>query len=193
MLIDQWIFYHGSRGWCPGDPFDSLVSNQNISYLGTRDGCSYSSDPVLCSLNIGFSALASGAWCSQCFCSSLWSEYLLPWLQKFCAFSDSCLTLKRDCRTSLNLAESGIVGKSKNRTRTADSFKNFFVMSPNCLMKWPCLKEINRKCLKYVETRFALGQEGFLVSYWLETRREMHPSGFHFLLGISHSVFEASR
>jgi hypothetical protein len=49
-------------------------------------------------------------------------------------------------------------------------------------------EKINIKCLKYVETRWALGQGNFLVSYWLETQREMHPSGLHLCLGFSQIV-----
>jgi hypothetical protein len=75
------------------------------------------------------------------------------------------------------LAESGIVGKSKNRRRTADGFLIFcYVLKLySSLIKPPCCEEINRKCLKYIETQRALGPGSFLVSYWLETQREMHP------------------
>jgi hypothetical protein len=48
--------------------------------------------------------------------------------------------------------------------------------------------EINRKYLKYVETRWEIGRGGLLASYRLETRWEMHPSGLYFYLGISQSV-----
>jgi hypothetical protein len=44
------------------------------------------------------------------------------------------------------------------------------------------LRGNKQKWLKYVEIRWALGQGGFLVSYWLETKREIHRSGLHFLL-----------
>jgi hypothetical protein len=90
----------------------------------------------------------------------------------------------------LSLADSDVIGKSKNRRRTADGFLIFLL----CLQivfkfnKSLCFKEINRKCLKYVKTWWVLDQGGFLVSYWLETRREMHPWGLHFCLGISPSV-----
>jgi hypothetical protein len=50
------------------------------------------------------------------------------------------------------LAESGIVGKSKNRRRTLMAFKNFVSKSYLSLVKLPCFGEINRKCLKYVDT-----------------------------------------
>jgi hypothetical protein len=46
--------------------------------------------------------------------STLPSHYCTPGALAVC---------ERDCRTSLSLAESGIVGKSKNRRRTADGFE----------------------------------------------------------------------
>jgi hypothetical protein len=57
------------------------------------------------------------------------------------------------------------------------------------LIKPPFFDQINRNCLKYVETLWALGQGGFLVSYWLETRKEMHPSCLHFSVSIAEKVF----
>jgi hypothetical protein len=36
------------------------------------------------------------------------------------------------------------------------------------LKKPKCFKEIDRKCLKYVETQRAIGCGGLLVSCWLE-------------------------
>ncbi len=55
-------------------------------------------------------------------------------------------------------------------------------------MKQQCFKEIDSKCLKYVETPQATGPGSFLVYCQLQTQWEMHPSGLHFYLGISQSV-----
>jgi hypothetical protein len=49
------------------------------------------------------------------------------------------------------LDESGIVGKRKNRRRTADAFYIVFKFNKKrCTL-------LNRKCLKYVEIWWALG------------------------------------
>jgi hypothetical protein len=44
--------------------------------------------------------------------------------------------------------------------------------------------EEDRKYLKYVATRGAIGREGLLVSCWLETWWEMRPLGLCFYLGF---------
>ncbi len=43
---------------------------------------------------------------------------------------------------------------------------------------------MDRKCLKYVETKWAIGVGDVLISYWLETLCEMWPAGLHLYLDI---------
>ncbi len=63
-------------------------------------------------------------------------------------------------RTSLSLAENRVVGKSKNRRRTADGFK-IFLFRLQIIFKFNKtgkLRGKNRTCLTSVETGWALNQ-----------------------------------
>ncbi len=85
---------------------------------------------------------------------------------------------------------SGLVGQSKIGDEPLMAFKFFCYASKFSLslVKLPFVEEINKKCLKYVESRWTLGRRGFLVSYWLETRRELHPLSLQSSLAISQRV-----
>jgi hypothetical protein len=90
----------------------------------------------------------------------------------------------RDCCTSLSSAESGIIGKSKNRRRTADCFYLFlwclrFFIKFN---KQLYFEETDRKCLKYVETCWVIGRGVFLLPIGWKPGRNA-PIGSPRLLG----------
>jgi hypothetical protein len=90
----------------------------------------------------------------------------------------------------LSLAESGIVGKSKNR-RTPDGFYFCFVMPPNRIKfnETAMLQGNKQKMPEIYGDTVATGRGDFLVSYWLATQKEMHPLLFgHFLKCLCHSV-----
>jgi hypothetical protein len=88
------------------------------------------------------------------------------------------------------LAKSGIVGKSKNRRRTADGFQIFSFISPIFikLNKTTGFQGNRQKITKICGDPLGDGPRCLLVSCWLKTRWEMCPSGLHFNLGISQSV-----
>ncbi len=59
------------------------------------------------------------------------------------------------------------------------AFKFYVSKSYLSSIKPQCFEEINRNWLKYVETQWASGRGGFLVFRWVETPKEMRPSGLH--------------
>ncbi len=89
----------------------------------------------------------------------------------------------------MSLTENSIVGKSKDEPLMVFIFVCYVSKLCLSLIKPSCFEEINKKCLNYVETQWALGQEGFIfVSYWLQTQRTMYPSDLQSSLGISQRV-----
>jgi hypothetical protein len=108
---------------------------------------------------------------------------------KFLLEAFYCELCDVDCRTSLNLAKRGMVGKSKRRRRTANGLNIFLYVSDFyiSLLEPPC-QGYRQKMPEICEDTVGDRPRGFLVSYWLETRWKMCPFGIHVFFSISKSA-----
>jgi hypothetical protein len=83
----------------------------------------------------------------------------------------------RDCRTSLSLANSGMIGKIKNRRRTAERFKNFPQLL-QLLINVERYALLHRKGMEIATFLQIAAGQFYLPSYWMPAGIWAFPSGF---------------